>query len=145
MTETIMLVSNPHDGERRAGTVGFPLPGVEMRLAADTGEVLVRGPNVFAGYWRRPEATEEAFDDEGWFRTGDLGELDEAGCLRLRGRAKELVISGGLNVYPREVEDALRTHPDVDDAAVTGTPDAQWGGNRHRLDRARLRQVSPAR
>ncbi|MCY4193410.1 MAG: AMP-binding protein [bacterium] len=127
MTETIMLVSNPHDGERRAGTVGFPLPGVEMRLAADTGEVLVRGPNVFAGYWRRPEATEEAFDDEGWFRTGDLGELDEAGCLRLRGRAKELVISGGLNVYPREVEDALRTHPDVDDAAVTGTPDAQWG------------------
>ena len=127
MTETIMLVSNPHDAERRAGTVGFPLPGVELRLAPDSGEVLVRGPNVFAGYWRRPEATEEAFDDEGWFRTGDLGEFDEAGYLRLRGRAKELVISGGLNVYPREVEDAIRTHPDVDDVAITGTPDEEWG------------------
>ncbi|MDE0603572.1 MAG: AMP-binding protein [bacterium] len=127
MTETIMLVSNPHDAERRAGTVGMPLPGVELRLAADSGEVLVRGPNVFAGYWRRPEATEEAFDDEGWFRTGDLGEVDEAGYLRLRGRAKELVISGGLNVYPREVEDAIRTHPDVDDVAITGTPDEEWG------------------
>ncbi len=127
MTETIMLVSNPYGGERRAGTVGFPLPGVELRLAPDTSEVLVRGPNVFAGYWRRPEATMEAFDEDGWFRTGDLGEFDEEGYLRLRGRAKELVISGGLNVYPREVEDALRTHPDVDDVAITGTPDEEWG------------------
>jgi len=127
MTETIMLVSNPCDGERRAGTVGFPLPGVELRLAPDSGEVLVRGPNVFAGYWRQPEATAEAFDDGGWFRTGDLGELDGAGCLRLRGRAKELIISGGMNVYPREVEDALRSHPDVDDVAVTGVPDEEWG------------------
>ncbi len=127
MTETIMLVSNPHDGERRAGTVGFPLPGVELQLAPETGEVLVRGPNVFAGYWRRPEATEAAFDEDGWFRTGDLGEFDEEGYLRLRGRAKELVITGGLNVYPREVEDALRTHPDVEDVAVTGTPDEEWG------------------
>ncbi len=127
MTETIMLVSNPYDGERRAGTVGVPLPGVELRLAPDTGEVLVRGPNVFAGYWRRPEATAEAFDEDGWFHTGDLGEFDEQGYLRLRGRAKELVISGGLNVYPREVEDALRSHPDVDDVAVTGTPDEEWG------------------
>ena len=127
MTETIMLVSNPYDAERRAGTVGFPLPGVELRLDPDSGEVLVQGPNVFAGYWRRPEATEEAFDDEGWFRTGDLGEFDEARYLRLRGRAKELVISGGLNVYPREVEDALRSHPDVDDVAITGTSDEEWG------------------
>ena len=127
MTETIMLVSNPHDAERRAGTVGFPLPGVELRLDPDNGEVLVRGPNVFAGYWRRPEATDEAFDDEGWFRTGDLGEFDEHSYLRLRGRAKELVISGGLNVYPREVEDAIRTHSDVDDVAITGTPDEEWG------------------
>lgn len=127
MTETIMLVSNPYDGERRAGTVGFPLPGVELRLAPDSGEVLVRGPNVFAGYWRRPEATAEAFDDGGWFHTGDLGELDEAGCLRLRGRAKELVISGGMNIYPREVEDALRSHPDVEDVAVAGIPDEEWG------------------
>ncbi len=127
MTETIMLVSNPYDEERRAGTVGFPLPGVELRLAPDSGEVMVRGPNVFAGYWRRPEATEEAFDLDGWFRTGDLGEFDEDGYLRLRGRAKELVISGGLNVYPREVEDALRSHPEVDDVAITGTPDEEWG------------------
>lgn len=127
MTETIMLVSNPYDDERRAGTVGFPLPGVELRLAPDSGEVLVRGPNVFAGYWRRPEATEEAFDEDGWFHTGDLGEFDEAGYLQLRGRAKELVISGGLNVYPREVEDALRSHSEIDDVAVTGTPDEEWG------------------
>ena len=127
MTETIMLVSNPYDGERRAGTVGFPLPGVQLRLAPDSGEVMVRGPNVFAGYWRRPEATEEAFDQDGWFRTGDLGEFDEAGYLRLQGRAKELVISGGLNVYPREVEDALRSHLDIDDVAITGTPDEEWG------------------
>ena len=127
MTETIMLVSNPYDEERRAGTVGFPLPGVELRLAPDSGEVLVRGPNVFAGYWRRPDATEEAFDQDRWFRTGDLGEFDQAGYLKLRGRAKELVISGGLNVYPREVEDALRSHPEVDDVAITGTPDEEWG------------------
>ncbi len=127
MTETIMLVSNPYDEERRAGTVGFPLPGVELRLAPDSSEVLVRGPNVFAGYWRRPEATDEAFDQDRWFRTGDLGEFDEAGYLKLRGRAKELVISGGLNVYPREVEDALRSHPEVDDVAITGTPDEEWG------------------
>lgn len=127
MTETIMLVSNPYDAERRAGTVGFPLPGVELRLAPETDEVLVRGPNVFAGYWRRPDATEEAFDKDGWFRTGDLGEFDEDGYLRLRGRAKELVISGGMNVHPREVEDALRSHPDVDDIAITGTPDEEWG------------------
>lgn len=127
MTETIMLASNPYDDERRAGTVGFPLPGVELRLAPDSGEVLVRGPNVFAGYWRRPEATEEAFDEDGWFHTGDLGEFDEAGYLQLRGRAKELVISGGLNVYPREVEDALRSHSEIDDVAVTGTPDEEWG------------------
>ena len=127
MTETIMLVSNPYDEERRAGTVGIPLPGVELRLAPDSGEVLVRGPNVFAGYWRRPEATAEAFDEDGWFRTGDLGEFDEDGYLRLQGRAKELIISGGLNVYPREVEDALRSHPEVDDVAITGTPDEEWG------------------
>lgn len=127
MTETIMLVSNPYDEERRAGTVGFPLPGVELRLAPDSGEVLVKGPNVFAGYWRRQEATEEAFDENGWFRTGDLGEFDDDGYLRLQGRAKELIISGGLNVYPREVEDALRSHPEVDDVAITGTLNEEWG------------------
>jgi malonyl-CoA/methylmalonyl-CoA synthetase len=127
MTETVMLVSNPYDGERRPGTVGFPLPGVELRLSPERGEVLVRGPNVFAGYRNRPEATAEAFDGDGWFRTGDLGAFDADGYLRLVGRAKELIISGGYNVYPREVEDVLRLHPAVADAAVVGAPDAEWG------------------
>jgi malonyl-CoA/methylmalonyl-CoA synthetase len=125
MTETVMLVSNPYDGERRAGSVGFPLPGVDVRLA-DGGEIEVRGPNVFAGYWRRPEATAGSFRD-GWFRTGDLGAVDPDGYLRIVGRAKELIISGGFNVYPREVEEVLLAHPGVMDAAVVGAPDAEWG------------------
>jgi malonyl-CoA/methylmalonyl-CoA synthetase len=130
MTETLMNVSNPYEGERRAGTVGFPLPGVEVRLAAD-GEILVRGPNVFDGYWQRPGATAEAFepaDDTGtaWFRTGDLGEASD-GSLIIRGRSKELIISGGFNVYPSEVEDVLLAHPGVAEVAVTGTPSAEWG------------------
>jgi malonyl-CoA/methylmalonyl-CoA synthetase len=87
----------------------------------------VRGPNVFAGYWQRPDANAEAFTPDGWFRTGDLGEFDEDGYLRITGRAKELIISGGYNVYPREVEDALRAHPGVADAAVVGTPSPEWG------------------
>ncbi|MGI8755139.1 MAG: AMP-binding protein, partial [Acidimicrobiales bacterium] len=127
MTETVMNVSNPYDGERRAGTVGFALPGVEVRLAADTDEILLRGPNVFHGYWRRPAATAEAFVDDGWFSSGDVGAFDPDGYLRIVGRRKELIISGGLNVYPREVEDALRTHPAVADAAVVGVADAEWG------------------
>lgn len=127
MTETVMLVSNPYDGERRPGTVGIALPGVDVRLAEGTGEVLVRGPNVFAGYLNRPEATADSFDAEGFFRTGDVGRLDDAGYLELVARLKELVISGGFNVYPREVEDVLREHPGVVDAAVTGTPDPEWG------------------
>jgi malonyl-CoA/methylmalonyl-CoA synthetase len=126
MSETVMLAANPVHGERRAGTVGRPLPAVEIRLA-DDGGVEVRGPNVFAGYWRQREATEAAFTADGWFRTGDLGEWDEAGHLRLVGRASELIITGGYNVYPREVEDALRTHPAVDDVAVVGAPDPEWG------------------
>jgi malonyl-CoA/methylmalonyl-CoA synthetase len=125
MTETVMLVSNPYDGERRPGSVGFPLPGVDVRLA-DGGEIEVRGPNVFAGYWRRPEATAGSFRD-GWFRTGDLGAVDPDGYLRIVGRAKELIISGGYNVYPREVEEVLLAHPGVVDAAVVGAPDAEWG------------------
>lgn len=127
MTETVMLVSNPYDGDRRPGTVGLPLPGVELRLSPDKGEVLVRGPNVFSGYRHRPESNLEAFTDDGWFRTGDLGSLDADGYLTLVGRAKELIISGGYNVYPREVEDALRLHPAVVDAAVVGTADPHWG------------------
>ena len=127
MTETVMLVSNPVDGERRPGTVGLPLPGVDVRLTGSPAQIEVRGPNVFAGYWQRPDANAEAFTADGWFRTGDLGELDEDGYLRITGRAKELIISGGYNVYPREVEDALRAHPDVADAAVVGTPSPEWG------------------
>ncbi|HYH48560.1 MAG TPA: AMP-binding protein [Acidimicrobiia bacterium] len=143
MTETGMNVSNPYDGERRPGTVGFPLPGVELRLgdretgavppatatgtASDRGEVLLRGPNVFGGYWHLPEATAAAFTEDGWFRTGDIGEHDRDGYLRLVGRARDLIITGGLNVYPREVEDVLREHPAVADVAVAGTPDPEWG------------------
>jgi malonyl-CoA/methylmalonyl-CoA synthetase len=131
MTETGMNVSNPHDGERRPGTVGFPLPGVQLRLAPDAaggtgGEILLRGPNVFSRYWRNAAATEEAFDD-GWFRTGDIGELDADGYLSIVGRAKELIITGGLNVYPREVEEVLLTHPSVAEVAVAGVPDEEWG------------------
>jgi malonyl-CoA/methylmalonyl-CoA synthetase len=127
MTETAMLVSNPVAGERRPGTVGLPLPGVDVRLVGEPAEIQVRGANVFGGYWERPDANADAFTADGWFRTGDLGECDEAGYLRIVGRAKELVISGGYNVYPREVEDALRGHPAVEDAAVVGAPSAEWG------------------
>ena len=87
----------------------------------------MRGPAVFAGYWERPDATAAAFTADGWFRTGDVGEWAEAGDLRLVGRSSELVITGGYNVYPREVEDAVREHPDVDDVAVLGAPDPAWG------------------
>ncbi len=133
MTETLMNVSNPYEGERRAGTVGFPLPGVEVRLAGDD-EILVRGPNVFDGYWERPEANAEIFvaaDDADvgglpWFRTGDVGE-DSEGYLVIRGRTKEMIISGGFNVYPGEVEEVLVTHPGVAEVAVTGTPSDEWG------------------
>jgi malonyl-CoA/methylmalonyl-CoA synthetase len=126
MTETLMLTTNPYDGERRAGTVGLPFPGVEVRLS-ETSEIEVRGPNVFAGYLDRPDATAEAFTDDGWFRTGDIGSFDDDRYLSIVGRAKELIISGGYNVYPREVEDVLREHPSVRDAAVVGTPDPEWG------------------
>jgi malonyl-CoA/methylmalonyl-CoA synthetase len=127
MTETIMNVSNPYDGERRAGTVGFPLPGVEVRLDEPSGEIQLRGPNVFPGYWNRPEATQEAFTDDGWFRSGDVGAYDADGYLRIVGRAKELIISGGYNVYPREVEDLLLEHPGVREVAVVGEPSDEWG------------------
>jgi malonyl-CoA/methylmalonyl-CoA synthetase len=127
MTETLMLTTNPYEGERKAGTVGLPFPGVDVRLAPDTSEIQVRGPNVFAGYLDRPDATAEAFTDDGWFRTGDIGELDADGYLSIVGRAKELIITGGYNVYPREIEDVLREHPSVRDVAVAGTPDDEWG------------------
>jgi malonyl-CoA/methylmalonyl-CoA synthetase len=126
MSETVMLCSNPVDGERKAGAVGLPLPGVDVRLD-DGGAVEVRGPNVFGGYWERPDANAEAFTPDGFFRTGDIGELDADGYLSLVGRASDLIITGGYNVYPREVEDAILEHPDVVDAAVVGLPDDTWG------------------
>jgi malonyl-CoA/methylmalonyl-CoA synthetase len=127
MTETVMNVSNPYDGERRPGSVGLPLPGVELRLSnGRDGEIQLRGPNVFAGYWERAQASRECFSD-GWFRTGDLGALDPDGYLRILGRSKELIISGGFNVYPREVEEVLLAHPAVAEAAVVGTPSDEWG------------------
>ncbi|HXA28446.1 MAG TPA: AMP-binding protein [Candidatus Angelobacter sp.] len=128
MTETLMIASNPHDGDRRPGSVGLPLPGVELRMSdGQRGEILVRGPNVFGGYWRNPEATQSVLDSDGWFHTGDVGELDEAGYLRIAGRTRELIITGGYNVYPREVEDALSAHPWVAEAAVVGRQDDEWG------------------
>jgi malonyl-CoA/methylmalonyl-CoA synthetase len=133
-TESGLDVSNPIDGPRIPGTVGLPLPGVELRIAdesgedAPEGEILLRGPQVFTGYWNRPDATREAFHPGGWFRTGDLGRLDpDTGYLRITGRKKELIITGGLNVYPREVELALEQHPDVAEAAVAGLPSPRWG------------------
>ncbi len=137
MTETIMLVSNPLEGERRAGSVGLPLPGVELRLG-DDDEIQVRGPNVFGGYLEAqagkaattgtaPGTAARAFTPDGWFRTGDVGAVDADGYVRIVGRAKELIITGGYNVYPREVEDVLRQHPDVADVAVVGTPSPEWG------------------
>jgi malonyl-CoA/methylmalonyl-CoA synthetase len=128
MTETNMITSNPYDGERRAGTVGFPLPGVEVRLDAQpVGGIEVRGPNVFAGYWRMPEKTAQEFTADGWFRTGDIGTQDAGGYLRIVGRAKDLVISGGFNVYPVEVEEALDRVPGVLESAVIGLPHPDFG------------------
>jgi malonyl-CoA/methylmalonyl-CoA synthetase len=124
-TETGLSVSNLHDGPRRAGAVGLPLPGLELALS-DDGEILLRGPQVFAGYWEQPDTTADAFSDDGWFRTGDLGRLDD-GELTITGRIKELIISGGLNVSPREVELALEEHPSVARAAVVGVPSERWG------------------
>jgi malonyl-CoA/methylmalonyl-CoA synthetase len=126
MTETVMITSNLIDGPRKPGMVGLPLPGVSLRLATD-GEVQVQGPNVLAGYDGRPDADAAAFTEDGWFRTGDLGELDEDGHLRLVGRSKELIISGGFNVHPREVEEVLAGFPGVADVAVIGRSSEAWG------------------
>jgi malonyl-CoA/methylmalonyl-CoA synthetase len=126
MSETLMNISNPVDGERRPGSVGLPLPGVEVDLAAD-GEILLRGPNLFAGYWENPEATAAAFTDSGWFKSGDLAERSADGYYTIVGRSKELIISGGFNVHPREVEEVLLAHPEVAEVAVAGTPSDEWG------------------
>jgi malonyl-CoA/methylmalonyl-CoA synthetase len=125
MTETLMTLSNPYEGERRPGTVGFPFPGVEARVEADGG-LFVRGPTVFSGYWERPAATAQSFADDGWFCTGDLGVVED-GYVRLLGRSTDLIISGGYNVYPAEVEDVLLGHPSVAEVAVAGVPSEEWG------------------
>ena len=135
MSETLMNLSNPYAGERRPGSVGFPLPGLATRVVApdgsdvpagQIGELLVRGPNVFSGYWGQPEASAAAFVD-GWFRTGDLAERAEDGYFTLRGRRTDLIISGGFNIYPREIEELLLEEPDVREAVVVGVPDERRG------------------
>lgn len=135
MTETSMSTSNPHDGERRAGTVGFPLPGVELRVMGagravpqgETGVIEVRGPNVFQGYWQMPEKTAEELRPDGWFVTGDQGFVDADGYVTIVGREKDMVISGGFNVYPKEVETRIDAVPGVRESAVIGVPHPDFG------------------
>ena len=135
MSETLMNISNPYAGERRAGTVGFPLPGVCVRIFdadgnpvpdGEPGEVHLKGPNLFSGYWRRPDATAAAFRD-GWFRTGDVGLRSPDGYYTLQGRKSDLIISAGFNIYPREIEELLLDQPGVKEAAVVGVEDRLRG------------------
>ena len=126
MSETLMNMSNPYAGERRPGSVGLPLPGVSVRLDAETGEIVLKGPNVFSGYWRRDADTRDAFVD-GWFRTGDLAVRSLDGYYTLCGRKSDLIISGGFNIYPREIEEFLQAQPEVAEAAVAGAPDRVRG------------------
>jgi malonyl-CoA/methylmalonyl-CoA synthetase len=141
MSETVMLTSNPYRGVRKAGTVGVALPGVKVRVVndagkplaarkgriSDVGAVQVKGPNVFLGYWRMPEKTQEAFTADRWFITGDLGRWDEDGYLCLVGRSKDLIITGGYNVYPKEIELLIDDMPGVEESAVIGTPHPEFG------------------
>ena len=136
-TESGLNVSNPYKGPRRFGSVGFPLPGTELAIVDDNshslppgkdGEIVLRGPQVFSGYWDLPDATKENFYPGEWFRTGDVGRVDpDDGYLTITGRLKEMIISGGLNVYPQEVELVLEDHATVDKAAVVGVPSERWG------------------
>jgi malonyl-CoA/methylmalonyl-CoA synthetase len=136
MTEANMITSNPYLRERVAGSVGFPLPGVELRIADDQGKALkpgdvggieVKGPNIFKGYWRNPEKTKSEFRADGFFITGDVGRIDERGYVHIVGRSKDLIISGGFNVYPKEVETVIDTLPGVAESAVIGVPHADFG------------------
>ena len=137
MTETNMNTSNPYDGERVPGAVGHPLPGVSARITdPETGKELpretigmieVKGPNVFKGYWRMPEKTKAEFRDDGFFITGDLGKIDDRGYVHILGRGKDLVISGGFNVYPKEIESEIDAMPGVVESAVIGVPHADFG------------------
>ncbi|MDB5945728.1 MAG: long-chain-fatty-acid--CoA ligase (Long-chain acyl-CoA synthetase)-like protein [Ramlibacter sp.] len=139
MSETVMLTSNPYDakqGERRGGTVGFPLPGVGLCVRGDEGKdmaegeiggIQVKGPNVFKGYWRMPEKTREEFTADGWFKTGDVGKIDELGYVHIVGRSKDLIISGGYNVYPAEIEGYINEMPGVAERALVGVPHPDFG------------------
>jgi malonyl-CoA/methylmalonyl-CoA synthetase len=139
MSETNMLCSNPYlaqDGERRGGTVGFPLPGVQVRVMNEQGAhcavdeiggIEVRGPNVFSGYWRMPEKNQEEFTSDGWFKTGDVGKRDDRGYITIVGRSKDLIISGGYNVYPAEIEGYINDMPGVAESAVIGVPHPDFG------------------
>lgn len=136
MSETLMNTSNPVDGERVPGTVGFPLPRVEVRVVDNDGAILeprcvgnieVRGPNVFGGYWRMPERREIDFRSDGYFKTGDMGLLDEEGRLSIVGREKDIVISGGLNIYPAEIESAIDEYDGIVETAVIGAPHGDFG------------------
>jgi malonyl-CoA/methylmalonyl-CoA synthetase len=144
MSETIMLTSNPYAAdaryanqtERRGGTVGFPLPGVQLRVHSDEGQELpvgeiggiqVKGPNVFSGYWRMPEKTKEEFTADGFFKTGDVGKRDERGYVTIVGRSKDLIISGGYNVYPAEIEGYINDMPGVAESALVGVPHPDFG------------------
>ena len=136
MTETNMITSNPLDGERLAGTVGYALPGIEIRVTDESGQPLppgnvgsveLKGPNVFSGYWQMPEKTDQEFHDDGFFITGDLGTLDEDGRLSLVGRSKDLIIAGGYNIYPKEIESVIDGLPGVVESAVIGIPHHEFG------------------
>ncbi len=144
MSETVMLTSNPYSAdkrhglqsERRGGTVGFPLPGVSLRVRGDDGKDLpvgeiggiqVKGPNVFKGYWRMPEKTAEEFTADGFFKTGDVGKIDERGYVIIVGRSKDLIISGGYNVYPAEIEGYINEMPGVAESALVGVPHPDFG------------------
>lgn len=137
MTETNMNTSNPYEGDRVAGTVGFPLPGVSLRVTdpesgrpvadGETGMIEVKGPNVFKGYWRMPEKTKAEFRQDGFFITGDLGKIDQRGYVHIVGRGKDLVISGGYNIYPKEVESEIDALPGVVESAVIGVPHPDFG------------------
>ncbi len=136
MSETAMLTSNPYKGERRGGTVGFALPGVTLRVQDDDGKALgtdeiggiqVKGPNIFKGYWHMPEKTKEEFTSDGFFKTGDVGKIDARGYITIVGRSKDLIISGGYNVYPAEIEGYINDLPGVAESALVGVPHPDFG------------------
>ena len=150
MTEGGMFTSNPYDGERRGGTVGFPLPGTELRIVGagntatrpgSVGNIQVRGDNVFVGYWGMPEKTKEEFTTDGFFKTGDMGTWDRDGYVVISGRSKDLVITGGLNVYPKEIEDLIDAMPGVVESAVIGLPHPDFG---EAVSAVVVRQKNPA-